>query len=147
MATKVKKDDKRLNNQFWKHAPSTGRKPIYENPIALETACYEYFESTLLRKIGKSKNTPPFTLAGLCVFLGITDDTWRNYKQKKDFLGVIRHVEQIIYVNKFEGAAVGMYNANIISRDLGLHEKKSNLPSEIIVRPILEGGKKLPDDD
>jgi hypothetical protein len=86
----------------------------------------------------------PFTITGLAIFLGITHTTWANYKANpaviqdpydkdnveldevifKDFLSVITHVENIVYNQKFEGATVGAYNANIIARDLGLVDKK-----------------------
>ena len=42
---------------------------------------------------------------------------------EKDFSSVITRIEQTIYAQKFEGAAVGSFNANIIARDLGLKDK------------------------
>ncbi len=47
-----------------------------------------------------------------------------NYRDRKDFFGIIDRVEKIIFVQKFEGAVTGIYNANIISRDLGLMDRK-----------------------
>ncbi len=41
----------------------------------------------------------------------------------EDFVDVIRAIDRIMYANKFEGAASGIFNANIISRDLGLADK------------------------
>ena len=37
---------------------------------------------------------------------------------------IIHKIEEIIYNQKFEGAAVGIFNSNIIARDLGLSDKK-----------------------
>jgi len=37
---------------------------------------------------------------------------------------VIRAINAIMYTNKFDGASCGLYNANIIARDLGLADKK-----------------------
>ena len=37
---------------------------------------------------------------------------------------VIDDIEKIIYRQKFEGAAAGLLNANIIARDLGLRDKQ-----------------------
>lgn len=37
---------------------------------------------------------------------------------------VTTRIDEIIYKQKFEGAAVGAFNANIIARDLGLADKK-----------------------
>lgn len=69
----------------------------------------------------------PYTLAGLCVFLGASRSWWNAFKGSadEDFLEVIARIEEIIYVQKFEGAAVGAFNANLISRELGLADKQS----------------------
>jgi hypothetical protein len=37
---------------------------------------------------------------------------------------VFTHIEQQIYDNKLSGSAVGLFNHNIIARDLGLIERK-----------------------
>lgn len=79
------------------------------------------------------EHTPPLTWAGFDAWLfqkGIVYDT-DDYRGNKngaygDFSDVIRAISNIMYANKFEGAAVGAFNANIISRDLGLAEKTSN---------------------
>jgi len=41
-----------------------------------------------------------------------------------DFVGVTTRAEEVIYNQKFAGAAAGLLNANIIARDLGLSDKK-----------------------
>ena len=84
------------------------------------------------------------TLTGLCLFLDISDDTWRNYRSNEDLLGVVSRAEKVIYDQKFSGAAADLLNANIIARDLGLAEKKevkqsvSDLSDEEIERRIKE---------
>jgi len=128
--------------------------PFFENPEDLQSVCLEYFEQTAKRIIEKQdfsgaseitrKYNPPFTLKGLCVFMGITENTWRNYKEKKEFLRVCEQVENVIYTHKFEGASLGIFSPSIIARDLGLAEKSKEVVR--IMRPILEGGKELPDD-
>ncbi|MDR2953740.1 MAG: DNA-packaging protein [Prevotella sp.] len=47
-----------------------------------------------------------------------------NYEDRKDFLDVVTHIREVIRQNQIEGACVGAYNSNIISRILGLAEKK-----------------------
>ncbi len=47
-------------------------------------------------------------------------------EEYKDFFGVYTRISQIIRTQKFEGAAVGLFNANIIARDLGLADKQSS---------------------
>lgn len=121
-------------NQWWKLRAKHGRDKIFESPEVLWEACIEYFEATdkrVWRKkdwVGKDaieverESTPPYTLTGLFVFLDINRKTWDLYRNREDFIPVIDQVEQIMYTQKFEGAAVGAFNANIISRDLGLKD-------------------------
>ena len=40
-----------------------------------------------------------------------------------DYGGVITRIDREMYSDKYEGAAVGIYNPNIIARDLGLADK------------------------
>jgi len=123
-------------NQFWKLRASHGRDLIFSTPEILWAACEEYFEATINRPwiktdwVGKDaiqierKLIPPFTLTSLCLFLECHMDTWRSYRDRKDFSDVCTRVEQIIYSQKFEGATIGEFNANIIARDLGLSDKQ-----------------------
>lgn len=63
------------------------------------------------------------TLDGLFLFLDISDETWRNYRAKEDFVGIVTRIERAIRSQKFAGAAADLLNANIIARDLGLSDK------------------------
>jgi hypothetical protein len=62
----------------------------------------------------------------------------------KDFIGIIRAIGADMFRRKFTGAAVGIYNQNIIARELGLSDHQEIATFQ---RPILEGGLELPDDD
>lgn len=122
------------NNQFWKLRSKHGRNPKFETPEELLEACYEYFEATDARKwtkkdwVGKDaqeverETETPYTLTGLYIFLGISRQNWTQYEAREDFFTVTTRVRDIIYTQKFEGAAVGAFNANIIARDLGLKD-------------------------
>jgi hypothetical protein len=132
-------------NNFWELRATHGRELIFSSPEILWEACKEYFEATANRPwikedwVGKDaiaverKTTPPFTLTSLCLFLDITFQTWQNYKARPDFLDIIARVEAVIYSQKFEGATVGAYNANIIARDLGLTDKVETTKTKFIV--------------
>lgn len=66
------------------------------------------------------------TLAGLCAHLGIHRDTWGAWRRGErcpEFATVVEWTEQIMYDEKFTGAAAGLLNPMIIVRDLGLSEK------------------------
>jgi hypothetical protein len=123
-------------NQFWKARSSHGRKPIFASPDDLWEAACEYFEwvhdNPLMEPMvyqGKlSDDYKPkmraMTESALCLFLDISDVCWLKYKGRDDFVSVTKKICQIIYNQKFNGAAADMLNPNIIARDLGLQDKK-----------------------
>lgn len=125
-------------NQFWKQRSKHGRDMIFSTPEILWASACEYFEwcdanpwqqQNWVGKDGDEvvrKLTRPYTLSGLCVFMECGEQTFRDYRVKEDFSEVITRIEQIIRTQKFEGAAVGLFNANIIARDLGLTEKSEH---------------------
>ena len=63
------------------------------------------------------------TIASLCIYLDINKSTWFDYAKRDGFSDVTTRVEEIIYSQKFQGAASEFFNANIIARDLGLADK------------------------
>ena len=80
----------------------------------------------------------PFTLIGLCNYLGIVLQTFLNYSCKEgyeEYHEVCARIKQIIEQHKFEGAAVGVFNAAIIARDLGLVDKKDLTSSDGTMSP------------
>lgn len=125
-------------NEYWKLRSKHGRSKLYETPDDLLDACNRYFEwvqenPLLEAQVVKYKDYAelmevpkmrPFTIHGLCNFIDLSIEGWRGYKARKDFSEVTTRVEQIIYNQKFEGAASGFLNPNIIARDLGLQDKK-----------------------
>ena len=69
------------------------------------------------------------TIQGLCLYLGIGVQTWRDYKNREGYEGysaVIEKIEGVMYSQKFSGAAADLLNANIIARDLGLKDSSTN---------------------
>lgn len=125
-------------NKIWQLRSRAGPHPKFETPEALWEACCEYFQwvednplweeraSVYRGKIVKAqlRKMRAMTLDGLAIFLDVNVRTWDKWRKDRPDLGlVITRVEQIIYDQKFTGAAAGLLNANIISRDLGLTEK------------------------
>lgn len=122
-------------NQFWKLRSKHGRDKIFKSPELLWEACCEYFEATDARKWVKTEfngkdaikcevpTETPYTWTGLYLFLDIDHSTWQLYEKREEFIAITSRVRNIIFTQKFEGAAVGAFNAQIISRDLGLTEK------------------------
>lgn len=129
-------------NQFWKLRSKHGRDKLFATPSLLWDAACEYFqwceENPLYEEKGFAfqgiitKETfakmRAMTLSQLCFYLNCDDSYFRVFKSTlkesdKDFLTVIRDIEQTIYNQKFQGASADLLNANIIARDLGLADK------------------------
>lgn len=128
-------------NQFWKLRSKHGRDKLFATPELMWEAACEYFEwcenNPLIEVDYRGKDSDmvhipkmrPFTLHGLCLYLGCNTQYFKTFKAQlnegeKDFNTVITNIEEVIYNQKFTGAAAGFLNANIISRDLGLSDKK-----------------------
>jgi hypothetical protein len=91
-----------------------------------------------LHYIAELPTARPYTLTGLCLYLDCGKNYFDQFKDSEGnegFSGVITRIEDIIYTQKFEGAAVGAFNANIIARDLGLTDKKEH-SGELAVKQI-----------
>lgn len=138
-------------NKLWQLRENMGKPRSYKNAAELWNACVAYFEwcednpilemkAFVSRGTVKTKQIPlmrAMTKDGLFVHIGISPNTWENYKEWDgwnkertkyseidDYLSVITIVEKIIREQKFTGAASGMLNARIISQDLGLIQKQ-----------------------
>jgi hypothetical protein len=125
-------------NRWWQLRATSGREKIFSTPEHLWKAACEYFEATDTRKwkkkdwVGKDaleverETETPYTWTGLALFLDVDSRTLRNYANEdsyKDFFPIISRIQDIIYTQKIEGATVGAFNANIVSRELGLADK------------------------
>lgn len=145
-----------VGNDFWKQVKNpTGRPAAFATPGDLWDIAIKYFtwvsanplyESKLYGGDGKIAKLPKMramTEKAFCLWCGISEQTFRNYKKEpiesneanaKDFFEVAKRISDIIYTQKFEGAAGDFLNPNIISRDLGLIDKSETdlkLPSAI----------------
>ncbi len=68
----------------------------------------------------------PYTLSGFYVFADMDRTTFYDYEQKEEYATITTRIRNVIYTQKFEGAASGFFNANIIARDLGLADKQEH---------------------
>ena len=126
-----------VGNKFWEARCSHGRSPLFASADNLWSACLEYFEWVEANPLYETKafafqgevtyaelpKMRAMTVSGLCIFLEIGVQTWRDYRAKQDFSEVTTRVDEIIRTQKFEGAAADLLNPNIIARDLGLADK------------------------
>lgn len=126
-----------MTDSLWKVANKVGRPPAFETSEQLWSACTEYFEWVEAHPLQESKvmvvdkeleqvslpKMRAMTVTGMCVHIGITRETWNQYRSKEGFEDVCAKVDAIIWAQKFEGASAGLLNHAIIIRELGLAEK------------------------
>lgn len=126
-----------IGNKYWQLRSKHGRDKLFATPELLWEAAKEYFEwcdnNPVLKEdyVGKDANRVerqlqrPYTISGLCVYIDASRQWWNEFRgnASKDFLVVLSRIEEIIYSQKFDGAAVGVFNQSIIARDLGLVER------------------------
>lgn len=96
------------------------------NPIIVETVVEG--GTTNQAAYGKKrdlKKMHPLSIADFCIFLGCSRNWWNSLgKNNEDFLGVKDRIENYLQTYQMKGAYVGMFNANIVSRQLGLVDKQ-----------------------
>ena len=139
-------------NNYYSKRLSDGRSKIFESPEQLAQLAIDYMEECdnnpwekleqVKQPLKQYKNEKgeqvtqpnivaipterPYSIKGLCSFLGITFQTWKNYQtldSHKDFFEITTRIEELIQTQQFEGAAVGAFNSSIIARTLGLVDK------------------------
>lgn len=132
-----------VGNKIWECRSKHGPNPKYpkgkKGSDALWGDCVGYFEwvgnnplisaeTVKFQGTGAVMEVPfrrAMTIAGLCLYLGCTEETWGQWRASRtDLSEVITRAETVIRTQKFEGAAAGLFNPNIIARDLGLSDKQ-----------------------
>lgn len=139
------KGDFKPGNDWWNRRTSHGPKVLFGDPKKMWGAAVEYFEYIRNNPLLEEKvlmhngfitrveepRMRPFTMDGLTLYLGVTNQYFYQMKERLagetdqlsgDLTLVIDYIERCIRNQKFEGAASGFLNANIISRDLGLRD-------------------------
>lgn len=129
-------------NEFWKLRSKHGRDKLFSTPDLLWEAATNYFKWCVENPLKEEKafhyqgqiikesvdKLRAFTLSGLATYLDCSVEYLKNFeennKDSKDFMPIITRIRQVIYNQKFEGAAADLLNPNIIARELGLADKK-----------------------
>ena len=146
-----------VGNKYWQMRSKDGKEPKYK-PDKLWKKAVEYFEwveNNPLKEeqlfayqgqiiTGSTDKMRAMTYQGLQLFLDISHVTWLNYKKKKDYITITYAIENIIYEQKFTGAAATLLNPNIIARDLGLRDDQK-IDSDLTV--TVQREKKPPIDE
>lgn len=134
-------------NQFWKLRSKHGRDRLFESAEMLWEAACEYFNwcdahpwwkneaiksGDSAGKIIKVPTARPYTTQGLCLYLDCNVVYFNQFEKaldgredeaSKDFSKIASRIRETIYMQKFEGAAVGAFNSNLIARELGIAER------------------------
>ena len=137
MASTAEKVPSNKVKQFWKARTTMGRVEVFQSPVNLMEAAQQYFdwvdENPLLEEkpfmfqgeiIVHQKEKPrAMTLNSIQLFLDCSHEAWLTARKDENLKQVIANIERIIFDYKLIGAAGDLFNANIISRDLGLMDK------------------------
>lgn len=129
-------------NKFWQMAPppfgALANKPRF-TAETLHAACMSYFDwchdnplmsDELVTFQGNASHEPvakmrALTHIGLCMHIGISRTTWTDWSTARpDLKEVMDWAEDVVYRQKFEGAAAGLLNSSIIAREIGLADKR-----------------------
>lgn len=114
--------------------------PIYDDAIDLLNDVCEYFNwlhdnPIIVKKlvsyqgISVLEDVPVMrapTLQSMCGYLGIKRTTWGGWRRGEHaahLQEVAKWADDRMYELKFEGAAAGILNPNLVARDLGLAER------------------------
>ncbi|MGL5733948.1 MAG: terminase small subunit, partial [Beijerinckiaceae bacterium] len=114
------------------------QKRIFLQPKEFLAAAVEYFEWASEHPLeeeqlfhykggivrGDASKLRAFTRQGLATYLGIPASRLETYRGRGgEWAEAVEMIEQVMYEQKFSGAAAGLLNASLIGRDLGLAEK------------------------
>jgi hypothetical protein len=92
---------------------------VEENPLKEE----KVFGTGVCMTVNKMR---AMTITGFCLFAKISRPSFDKYCNDEAYVYITTRIRDIIYTQKFEGAAADLLNPNIISRELGLSEKTEN---------------------
>lgn len=125
-----------------------GRPKIFEKIEDLLTGVFNYFTwcddhpiyTSEFRTVDKDlvevsiPHRRPYSIKGMQTYLGVGPNYFAQIIDFQssppsnipyaDFSEIWNSIKDIIYQQKFDGAAVGIFNTNLIIRDLGLADKK-----------------------
>jgi hypothetical protein len=94
-----------------------GGRPKRYSPEEFEAKVIEYFEwvneENKQRKLKRfeGEKIKPYTLSGICVYLGISRDTWNEYSKQEEYTGIIKEAKAVVENYAEEGLLNGSLNA------------------------------------
>lgn len=142
-----------MGKHIWNRKSTKGKKPEFGSSDELWRAACEYFEWATENPLiehkpmsiagalvdAEIKKPRVFTFAALCLDLDIGYTTYKRWRTDETLAEACEWIDAVIYTQKFEGAAAGLFNSGIISRDLGLDkytEDDNGTDGEIEIRVV-----------
>jgi len=122
-----------MTDPYYKNRKRGGREQQYKTADSLLSKAFEYFawcednpwtKKELMRsgdRKGEVVEVPisrPYTLAGMCVYCGISEATFDSYLKDPDMRQAAEHLQGIVRQNQMEGAIIGAYHSGFISQIL-----------------------------
>lgn len=132
----------KAGNNIWMQRSDMTTNQIFTDPEAMAEAFVRYTEhlennplqahkimvvGQEIKEKGEQKMIP-ITWAGFAVYCGAHRKFFYNFRTRcgAAFLDIIEMIDDVMFCQKFSGAAAGFFNANLISRELGLVDKHQN---------------------
>lgn len=126
-----------MSNKFWKQKIKV-ENSLFAAPENLWAAAKSYFEfcdnnpdidskpfhhqGTIV--YAEIEKRMPYHLKGLFVFIRISE---KEYNELPDSFNKVKElIENVIFTQKITGAQQGFFDAGVVTRDLGLSEKREN---------------------
>ena len=153
-------------NKWWEKRAKHGRDALFTDPQKLWDACVEYFKDTDSRNdwnesdwVGKDamevtrKRKTPYTLTGLCVYLGVSQnfliefEKTDTFKSDPDFLCILTRVRDIIRTQQVEGALTGHYNPGLTARLNNITDRQDITSGGQPMAPVVQVVSKQAADD
>lgn len=142
-------------------ATAKGLKKLIATPEILWRAFNEYVKEELSNKIEDEqyvgatakrvifKHVPPLTNQGFSVYLakhyGVSYHCYRlnTGGAYGEYLTIVTKISDTIFQHNFKYAAIGKFNCNLISRQLGLTEKIDQNIKQEVIEVNFDLGKKI----
>lgn len=110
-------------------------KELIEEFVAYSDFCYNnpIMVAQLYQKTGELINVPKarvMTIKGFCLYAGMTESTFAFYLKDELYAEICEIIRDAIYNNKYEGAVAGVFNSNVVIRDLGLNDTVNHTLSD-----------------
>lgn len=127
-----------MTDKIWTRKRKGGCVPEFLHSDHLWSAACEYFEWAVANPLIEQKpmsiagelviaeieKPRVFTFEAMCLYLDVSHRSYMRWRKDERFMDACEKIDAVVYSQKFEGAAAGFFNANLISRDLGLAEKQ-----------------------